>query len=63
MNWTDLLAAFALYLVIEGIAPFLNPTGMRRVMEAVARLGDRELRIAGLVSMLVGAALLYGVRG
>jgi uncharacterized protein YjeT (DUF2065 family) len=63
MNWTDLAAALALYLVLEGITPFLNPQGMKRVMQAIANLGDRQLRIAGFVSMVCGLALLYLVRG
>ena len=30
MIWSDLLAACALYLVLEGIMPFLNPQAMKR---------------------------------
>lgn len=62
MNWSDLLAAFALYLVLEGITPFINPQGLKRVMQQFIGLSDRHLRVAGLVSMLVGLALLYFVR-
>jgi uncharacterized protein YjeT (DUF2065 family) len=63
MNWTDLAAALALYLVLEGITPFLNPQGMKRLMQSIANLGDGHLRIAGFVSMACGIALLYLVRG
>jgi len=63
MVWSDLLAACALYLVLEGIMPFLNPAAMRRAMQAFAALEDSKLRVAGLTSMLAGAALLYWVRG
>ena len=63
MIWSDFLAACALYLVLEGILPFLNPHAMRRAMQAFYALEDRQLRIAGLTSMLAGAALLYWVRG
>lgn len=62
MNWSDLAAAFALYLVLEGIMPFLNPQGMKRTMMLFATLADRHLRVAGLASMLIGVALLYLVR-
>jgi uncharacterized protein YjeT (DUF2065 family) len=62
MQWTDLLAAFALYLVLEGIMPFLNPPLMKRVMLAFAQSPDRTLRISGLASMLAGLVLLYLVR-
>ncbi|MGD8514108.1 MAG: DUF2065 domain-containing protein [Granulosicoccaceae bacterium] len=60
--WHDLLAAFALVLVIEGIMPFLSPDGWRRMMLSVSQLDDRALRLAGLISMLVGAGLLYLLR-
>jgi len=48
--------------VLEGIAPFLNPGGMKRALAKLLDIGDRELRIAGLGSMLVGVALLFWVR-
>ena len=63
MIWSDLLAACALYLVLEGILPFLSPQALRRTLHAFAALEDRQLRVAGLVSMLAGASLLYWVRG
>jgi len=62
LNWTDLLAALALVLVIEGIIPFLNPGYLRRMLEAACQLDDRTLRMAGLASMLGGIAMLYLVR-
>jgi uncharacterized protein YjeT (DUF2065 family) len=62
MIWSDLLAACALYLVLEGIMPFLNPQAMKRAMLAFTTLEDRQLRVAGLVSMTAGALLLYWVR-
>ncbi len=62
MNWTDLLAAFALYLVLEGILPFLNPQAMKRFLLTMANLPDQHLRVWGLVSMLAGLVLLYVVR-
>jgi uncharacterized protein len=61
-RFTDLAAALALLLVIEGILPFLNPSGMKRALARLASTGDRELRIAGLGSMLVGVLILFLVR-
>ena len=60
--WSDLLAALALVLVIEGMVPFLNPQSLRRMLETVSQLDDRTLRIAGLISMLCGLVMLYVVR-
>jgi len=60
--WTDLLAAIALLLVIEGMVPFLNPKSLRQMLETVSQLDDRTLRIVGLVSMIIGVVLLTIVR-
>jgi uncharacterized protein YjeT (DUF2065 family) len=62
MNWSDLFAALALYLVLEGIMPFLNPQGVKRLMLTFAGFADRQLRVMGLVSMGIGLTLLYFVR-
>jgi uncharacterized protein len=63
MQWQDLWAAFALYLVLEGLVPFANPGGMRRALAMLSGLDDRTLRIGGLLSMIAGALLLFAVRG
>jgi uncharacterized protein YjeT (DUF2065 family) len=62
MNWSDLFAALALYLVLEGIMPFLNPQGVKRLLLALAGMQDRALRLFGLASMAAGLILLYLVR-
>ena len=62
MNLTDLLAALGLFLVLEGMAPFLNPQGVKRAFAKLMEVRDRELRIAGLGSMLVGVIILFLVR-
>jgi uncharacterized protein YjeT (DUF2065 family) len=61
-RFTDLLAALALLFVLEGIMPFLNPSGLKRALSRLLAVGDRELRIAGLGSMLVGVLILFLVR-
>jgi uncharacterized protein YjeT (DUF2065 family) len=62
MEWSDLLAAFALYLVLEGILPFVNPQAMKRLLLALSGLRDAQLRLWGLTSMIAGIALLIFVR-
>jgi uncharacterized protein YjeT (DUF2065 family) len=57
--WHDFLVALALLMIIEGIYPFLSPRGMRNMMRMVAEMDDRSLRIAGLVSMVLGIVTLY----
>jgi hypothetical protein len=55
----ELLIATALLLVIEGIWPFLSPASFRQALLAIAAEADGALRLAGLVTMLAGVALLY----
>jgi hypothetical protein len=62
MSLTDLLAALGLFLVLEGMAPFVNPQGVKRAFARLLEVRDRELRIAGLGSMLVGIIILFLVR-
>jgi uncharacterized protein YjeT (DUF2065 family) len=62
LNLPDLLAALGLFLVLEGVAPFLHPQGVKRALARLLEVQDRELRIAGLGSMLVGVAILFLVR-
>jgi uncharacterized protein YjeT (DUF2065 family) len=62
MNWSDLFAALALYLVLEGIMPFLSPPSVKRLLQALGGMQDRHLRLCGLVSMSAGLALLYLAR-
>ncbi len=57
--WDALLIAVALILVLEGVLPFLNPAAFRRSLALINQMDDRTLRIGGLISMVLGVALLY----
>ncbi|EDY87489.1 conserved hypothetical protein [gamma proteobacterium HTCC5015] len=57
-----LLTAVGLYLVLEGIFPFVAPKQWKRTMLEMLRASDDALRICGLLMMLGGVALLYIVR-
>ena len=62
MNWGDLLAAFALVMIIEGIIPFISPQGYKNTMQQLTAMPETTLRSIGLGLMLVGAVSLYFVR-
>ncbi|HIE55243.1 MAG TPA: DUF2065 domain-containing protein [Chromatiaceae bacterium] len=62
MVWQDLLAAFALMLVLEGILPFLNPSRYRNLLKMLDQMDDAMVRRIGFISMLLGVGLLYLVR-
>jgi uncharacterized protein YjeT (DUF2065 family) len=58
----NLLAAFALMLVIEGILPFLAPTVWRETFRKMLELSDGQLRFIGLGSMLGGLLMFFLVK-
>ncbi len=60
--WSDLLAAIALVLVIEGLMPFINPAGLRRALLMISQMNDNTLRFTGLTSMILGILLLNLIR-
>jgi len=60
--WSEFLTAIALVFIIEGIMPFCNPAGLRKMFILVAGMEDKKLRFIGLTSMLSGLVLLYLVR-
>jgi hypothetical protein len=66
IGWSELLrylgGAFALYLVIEGILPFVNPGAAQRLMSRLAKAEPSQLRWGGLISMVAGLALLWVAR-
>ena len=62
MMWTDLWTAVALFLVLEGLMPFLSPGAFKRNMAQILGLPDRVLRTIGLACMCVGVLVLYLVR-
>jgi hypothetical protein len=55
----ELWVALSLMLVLEGLLPALSPGMFRQAMLQMAQLDDRALRQAGLVSMILGAVILY----
>lgn len=57
--WHELGVAICLMLVIEGVIPFLYPRRWRDMVTMLAQVDDKSVRIMGLVSMLIGTALLY----
>jgi len=62
INFSDLLAAIALVFIFEGLMPFLNPEGLRKIFLICAQLDNQKLRFLGVTSMLFGIVLLYIVR-
>jgi uncharacterized protein len=59
----DFLAALGLFFAIEGILLAAFPAGAKRTMATVLNMPDGPLRIAGIVSAVVGVLIVWLVRG
>ena len=62
MQWSDLITALALLMIIEGMLPFINPKLQRHLLIMMIKRHDRAFRLVGFFSMMVGITLLYIVR-
>ena len=58
MNSSSLWLALALMLVLEGLMPFLSPSGWRRLFAQLLKMNDGQTRFFGLCSMLVGLIVI-----
>jgi len=61
--WQDIFTAISLYLILEGMIPFINPNGFRSFVTRMSGFSDNNLRMIGLISMIIGLVLLFFVRG
>lgn len=59
---TELLTAFALVLVLEGLMPFISPTRWREAFSRILTMSDGQTRFIGLVSIVLGAFGLLWLR-
>ena len=55
MIWLELLQAFGLVLVLEGLMPAIAPMRYSRVLGMLSQMKPASLRTIGLLSMVVGA--------
>ncbi|MEA3404520.1 MAG: DUF2065 domain-containing protein [Pseudomonadota bacterium] len=55
---TTLLAAIALFFIMEGILPFVFPEFWRKMMKEATELPEQQLRVMGLVSITIGLLIL-----
>ncbi|HTZ02296.1 MAG TPA: DUF2065 domain-containing protein [Xanthobacteraceae bacterium] len=60
---SDFLAALGLFFALEGIFLAAFPGHAKRTMATVLAMPDGPLRIAGIVSAVVGVLIVWLVRG
>jgi len=63
MDLSELGVALGLVLVIEGLLYALFPDFMRRAMAQMLALAAGQIRMAALLSIALGVAIVWLVRG
>lgn len=58
MGAGELVMAFGLMLILEGLMPFASPAMWREAFRRAVELRDGQLRFVGAASMLAGLALV-----
>ena len=62
-SFGDFVTAIGLAFVVEGLLFLAFPDPVRRMMSSVAASPSQQLRVAGVVSAVIGLVLLWVVRG
>ena len=52
--WQDLAAAFGLFLILEGLLPFIAPNLWKDSFRRILEFSEGQLRMVGLVSIIAG---------
>ncbi|NKI33683.1 DUF2065 domain-containing protein [Wenzhouxiangella sp. XN79A] len=60
--WNDLLLAFGLVMILEGLMPAISPHGWREAVDQLGRLPDRSVRRVGVALILLGALVFHLAR-
>ena len=58
----ELIIAFGLFLFIEGILYALFPSKMKSMLKKLELIKDNQLRIGGLIFVLIGFIIIYLVK-
>ena len=60
---SDFIVALGLFFALEGLVLAAFPDGAKHMMKSVLASPNAQLRIAGIVSALIGVAIIWLVRG
>ncbi len=58
IDWSFLISALGLAFMIEGIPYFLFSERMPRILLTIVERGPKQLRILGLIAMILGLLLI-----
>ncbi|CAN7351565.1 DUF2065 domain-containing protein [Rhizobium sp. LjRoot98] len=60
---SDFLTGIAFFLIIEGLVYALAPLVLVEMAKRLPHIPEQQLRLFGLVSVVIGVALVWMVRG
>ena len=55
----ELIIAFGLFLFIEGILYAIFPAKMKSMLKKLELISDGQLRIGGIIFMIIGFVIIY----
>ena len=55
----ELIIAFGLFLFIEGVLYALFPSKMKNMLKKVDTIKDSQLRIGGLIFLIIGFLIIW----
>ena len=58
----ELVIAFGLFLFIEGILYALFPSKMKNMLKKLDLVKDSQLRIGGLIFVIIGFTIIYYIK-
>ena len=58
----ELIIAFGLFLFIEGVLYAIFPSKMKSMLKKLELIKDNQLRIGGLIFVLIGFIIIYIVK-
>ncbi|MFV0678907.1 DUF2065 domain-containing protein [Ottowia sp.] len=59
MNSDTLWLALGLFLILEGLTPFIAPGAWRKMLQQISQMQDGQARFFGLMMLMVGLVLLW----
>jgi uncharacterized protein YjeT (DUF2065 family) len=59
LDFDSVWLALALVLVIEGLFPFVSPSGWRKMFAQLLQLTDGQIRFFAMFSILIGLLLIW----
>jgi uncharacterized protein len=60
---SDFIVALGLFFALEGLVLAAFPDGAKHMMKTVLAAPNAQLRIAGIVSAVIGVLIVWLVRG